>query len=74
MLPKETAAETFSFMNKDSQQYIVESITDHEMEGIIDELFMDDTVDLIEEMPANVVKKVLKNTDEEMCIRDSLNF
>ena len=64
MLPKETAAETFSFMNKDSQQYIVESITDHEMEGIIDELFMDDTVDLIEEMPANVVKKVLKNTDE----------
>ncbi len=64
MLPKDTGAEVFAFMDHDEQQYIVESITDFEINNIMDELFMDDTVDFIEEMPANVVKKVLKNTDE----------
>ncbi len=65
MLPKETAAEVFTEMDSDMQQYIIESITDSEVERIMDELFMDDTVDFLEEMPANVVKRVLKNTDSE---------
>ncbi|MBQ2897592.1 MAG: magnesium transporter [Clostridia bacterium] len=63
LLPKELAAETFSYMEADMQQSIVEAITDRELSGIIDELFLDDTVDFIDEMPANVVKRVLKNTD-----------
>ncbi len=65
MLPKETAAEVFAEMDSDMQQYIIESITDMEVGRIMDELFMDDTVDFLEEMPANVVKRVLKNTDIE---------
>ncbi len=64
MLPKETAAEVFTEMDSDMQQYIIESITDSEVVRILDELYMDDTVDFIEEMPANVVKRVLRNTDE----------
>ncbi len=65
MLPKETAAEVFTEMDSDMQQYIIESITDLEVGRIMDELFMDDTVDFLEEMPANVVKRVLMNTDAE---------
>lgn len=64
MLPKETAAEVFTEMDSDMQQYIIESINDSEVVRIMDELFMDDTVDFLEEMPANVVKRVLKSTDE----------
>ena len=63
LLPKELAAEVFTYMEPDLQQSIVEVITDRELSGIIDELFLDDTVDFIDEMPANVVKRVLKNTD-----------
>lgn len=62
LLPKEVAAETFSYMSSEAQKNIVEAMTDRELSGIIDELFLDDTVDLIEEMPASVVKKVLANT------------
>lgn len=65
LLPKTVAAETFAYMKSDQQQYIIESITDSEINNIMDEMFMDDTVDFIEEMPANVVKRVLKNTDAE---------
>jgi len=64
MLAKETAAEVFTEMDSDMQQYIIESITDTEVGRIMDELFMDDTVDFLEEMPANVVRRVLANTDE----------
>lgn len=64
LLPKEIAAYVFSYMSSDQQQYIIESITDREIKNIIDELFLDDTMDLLEEMPANVVKKVIKNTSE----------
>jgi len=63
MLPKTLAADTFAYMKSDRQQYIIESITDSEINNIMDEMFMDDTVDFLEEMPANVVKRVLKNTD-----------
>jgi magnesium transporter len=65
LLPKDLAEEVFSYVSKEQQEFIIESITDREIKSIIDELFLDDTVDLIEEMPANVVKKVLKNTSEE---------
>lgn len=65
MLPKDIAAEVFSYVSTEQQEFIIESIADREIKNIIDELFLDDTVDLIEEMPANVVKKVLKNTSEE---------
>ncbi len=76
ILPKETAAGVFSYMSMEQQRYIIESITDKEIEYIINELFLDDTVDFLEEMPANVVKKVLKNTDEQTrrLINQFLNY
>lgn len=76
MLPKETAAEVFAEMDSEQQQYIIESITDHEINDIMEELYMDDTVDFIEEMPANVVKRVLRNTDEatRKTINQLLNY
>ena len=61
LLPKDKAADVFSYLNSDAQQSIIESITDREISSIIDELFLDDAVDFIEEMPANVVKRVLAN-------------
>lgn len=76
VLPKDVAAGVFSYVSIELQQYIVESITDKEIKGIINELFLDDVVDFIEEMPANIVKKVLKNTDEELrkLINQFLNY
>jgi len=64
-LNKDKAAEVFAYLNREHQQLIIESISDKEIHNIIDELFIDDTVDFLEEMPASVVKKVLKNTDEQ---------
>ena len=64
LLPKDMAAEVFSYMSYEQQQFIIESIADKEIKSIIDDLFLDDTIDFIEEMPANVVKRVLKNTSE----------
>ncbi len=63
LLPKGTAADVFSYMEPDAQKHIVEGITDRELSGILDDLFLDDAVDFIEEMPANVVKRVLANAD-----------
>ncbi|HOD54524.1 MAG TPA: magnesium transporter [Candidatus Cloacimonadota bacterium] len=65
LLNKEKAAEVFAYLSREHQQLIIESISDKEIHNIIDELFIDDTVDFLEEMPASVVKKVLKNTDEQ---------
>ena len=62
LLPKETAAEVFSYMEPEIQEKIVTSLTDTELQNILDDLFMDDYVDLVEEMPANVVKRVMQNT------------
>lgn len=64
MLPKDISAEVFSYMSPELQQYLIESITDEEIIEIMDEMFLDDAVDFIEEMPANVVMRVLKNADE----------
>ena len=65
LLPKNLAAEVFSYIVPEKQQIIVEALTDSEVSKIINELFVDDAVDFIEEMPANVVKRVLKNLGED---------
>ena len=65
LLTKDLAAEVFSYMDNDTQEHIVHSITDREVRNIVDEMFLDDTVDFLEEAPANLVKKVLRNTDAE---------
>lgn len=61
MLPKELATDVFACLGVETQQHIINSITDHELRGIIDDLFVDDAVDMLEELPASVVKRVLKN-------------
>ncbi len=65
LLPKELAAETFVEMNSTQQQLLIRSFSDKELKLIIDDLFVDDTVDLIEEMPANVVRRILMQADSE---------
>lgn len=76
LLSKEQAAEVFAEIDSDVQEKLINAFTDKELKNIIDELFMDDTVDLIEEMPANVVKRILKNinkTDRKI-INELLNY
>ena len=65
LLPKEQAADTFVEMDSDLQEGLISRFSDRELSEILDELYIDDTVDIIEEMPANVVKRILKNTDKE---------
>lgn len=65
LMPKEMSAEVFAYLESDVQQRVVEGITDRELGHIMDELFLDDTIDFIEEMPANIVKRVLKVADHE---------
>ncbi len=65
MLPKELAADVFSYLSRDLQQRIVEGLTDMELARVIDELFLDDTVDFVEEMPATIVKRVIRAADPE---------
>ena len=65
ILPKDIAVEVFSYLDKTIKQNIVQSITDNEIKDVIEKLFLDDTVDFIEELPSHVVKKVLKNTSKE---------
>ncbi len=60
MLPKEMATDVFAFLPVEKQQYIIERITDAELGAVIEDLFVDDAVDMLEELPANVVKRVLK--------------
>lgn len=64
VLPKDMAADVFAYLDHDEKLFIINSITDSEISSIINDLYIDDTVDFLEELPANVVKKVLKNTDE----------
>lgn len=65
ILAKDIAVEVFSYLELDMQEYIIQSITDSELKDIVDKLFLDDTVDIIEELPSHIVKKVLKNTSKE---------
>ncbi len=71
LLPKEEAADTFVELEPDTQEALIHGITDSELREVLDELYLDDTVDVIEEMPATLVKRILRNTDPET--RKSIN-
>lgn len=65
ILPKEMAADVFTYMDSGMQKVLINAFSDKELRDVIDELYIDDTVDIIEEMPANVVSRILKNTDAD---------
>ena len=65
LLPKELAADAFAYMDGDTQEILVRGFSDKELDEVMGEMFLDDTVDLIEEMPANVVKRILRHVDED---------
>ena len=65
LLNKDVAADVFSYMDSDMQMMLINSFTDRELQEVIDDLYVDDTVDMIEEMPANVVARVLKSADSQ---------
>ena len=65
ILSKEKDGMTFSYMESDMREKLIQDLTDTELKNVIDELFMDDTVDLIEEMPSNVVTRILKAVDKK---------
>jgi len=71
LLPKSKAAETFVEMEPDAQEVLIRGFSDNELKQIMDELYVDDAADLVEEMPANVVKRILRQADPEM--RRSIN-
>ena len=64
LLSKEKAGMAFSYMETDMREKLIKDLTDAELKNVLDELFMDDTVDLIEEMPSNVVTRILRNVDK----------
>ncbi|MFV0363897.1 MAG: magnesium transporter [Suipraeoptans sp.] len=64
LLSKEEAAETFTNMNSDMREELINTLTDSELAEVMDEMYLDDTVDVLEEMPANVVDRLLLATDE----------
>ena len=65
LLAKEEAAEVFTDMNSDMREDLINALTDSELEEVMEEMYVDDTVDVLEEMPANVVDRLLMATDEE---------
>ena len=65
LLPKELAAETFVEMPPDIQEALIVAFSDNELHDVLDEMYLDDTVDIIEEMPANVVKRILRQSDPD---------
>ena len=65
LLKKDKAADVFPYLDSERQEMIIHASTDIETREIFDELYFDDIVDIIEEMPSNVVKKILKNTDKK---------
>ena len=71
LLPKELAAEAFVEMEPDEQELLIRGFSDNELKEIVDELYVDDAADLVEEMPANVVLRILRQADPEM--RKSIN-
>jgi len=71
LLTKEQAAETFVEMDPEAQELLIRGFSDNELKEILDELYADDAADIVEEMPANVVKRILKTADPEL--RSSIN-
>lgn len=76
LLPKELAADAFAYMNPDEQTVLVETFSDKELHDVVNELYVDDAADMIEEMPANLVKRILRHTDAEtrVLINQILNY
>ena len=76
LLPKDIAAETFAELEPDLQELLIRGFSDSELKEVVDELYLDDAVDLVEEMPANVVKRILKQADAETrkLINDILKY
>ncbi|MBR1919734.1 MAG: magnesium transporter, partial [Spirochaetales bacterium] len=66
LLPKELAADAFVEMDSDRQQQLIQGFSDTELRQVLDELYVDDAVDIVEEMPANVVRRILEQADPEM--------
>ena len=66
LLPKELAAETFVEMEPDAQELLIRGFSDSELREVLDELYVDDAVDIVEEMPANVVRRILSQADPDM--------
>ena len=71
LLPKELAAETFVEMEPEDQELLIKGFSDNELKEVLDELYVDDAVDIVEEMPAYVVRRILSQADPEM--RQSIN-
>lgn len=65
ILPKELAAEAFAELDGDVQELLIKAFSDKELRAVVDEMFVDDVVDMIEEMPANVVSRILRNTEQD---------
>ena len=76
LLPKELAADTFVEMDSDEQELLIQGFSDAELKEVVDELYVDDAVDLVEEMPANVVKRILRQAspDKRKMINEILNY
>ncbi len=66
LLPKETAAETFAELESDNQELLIRGFSDRELHELVNELYVDDAADLVDEMPANVVKRILAQADPQM--------
>ena len=75
-LPKDLAAEAFVNMDSDYQELLIHSFSDSELKAVMDELYVDDAVDIIEELPANIVKRILMHTSADMRkdINELLNY
>ena len=76
LLPIDFSSEVFSYLSPEKQQDVIENITDDEIKFIVEDMYLDDTVDFIEEMPANIVDKILKNTssDKRKLINQMLKY
>lgn len=76
LLPKELAAEVFVEMDSDKQEFLINAFSDSQLKDVFDELYYDDTADIIEEMPANVVKRILKIVSPDMrkAVNDLLKY
>ena len=66
LLPKELAAEAFAEMEPERQELLIRGFSDTELKEVLDEMFVDDAVDMVEEMPANVVRRILSQADPDM--------
>ena len=76
LLPKEIASDVFAYLYSDVQEQLISAFNDNELRAVLSELYIDDTVDIIEEMPANVVTRILENSDADARreINELLNY